>query len=90
MVQISTDNDESRILSRVIASTPGGLAPEVAREVLRWKFASVDIERMNDLAERNRQGEATPSEVNELERYSRIGNLLSLLQSEARQSLRHG
>ncbi|MCA9139909.1 MAG: hypothetical protein KDB00_24215 [Planctomycetales bacterium] len=82
--------DESELLTRVIAPARGGLARDVAEALLELTFPARDIERMNELAERNRKGEATEREFDELERYSRVGNLLNLLHSKARCSLKNG
>ena len=81
---------ESDILARVIAPQNGNLPGEIAEAFLRLSFPDQDIDRMNELAEKNRKGEATEEERNELERYSRVGNFLNLLQSKARRSLKHG
>jgi hypothetical protein len=43
-----------------------------------------DIERMNVLGERAREGNLTPQEAAELDSYLHLGSLLSILQSKAR------
>lgn len=81
---------EMTILTRVIAPSDGSLNDEVATSLLALRFPESDVERMNELAEKNRQNEVSDEEREEMESYSRVGNLLNLLQSKARQSLRHG
>jgi hypothetical protein len=81
---------ESAILARVISPQKGGLSPQAAKALLDLSFAQSDIDRMNELAEKNRHGEVSVEELEELERYSRIGSFLNLMQSKARQSLAHG
>lgn len=81
---------ESDILSRIIEPSKGRLDAGVADVFLRFRFAESDVERMNELAERNRRGEATDEELEEMERYSRVGNLLNLLKSKARLSTSDG
>ena len=78
------------LLSRVIDPSRGGLSREVAETFLSLQFQETDIHRMNELAEKNRRGEVTVAEQEELEQYSRIGNLLNMLQSKARRSLSNG
>jgi hypothetical protein len=81
---------ESAILTRVIAPTTGDLSASVAQAFLGLSFPASDIDHMNDLAEKNRRGEASQSEIEELEHYSRVGNLINMLQSKARRSLANG
>ena len=82
--------NESEILSRVIAPQNGNLSEHTAEAFLGLEFPADDIERMNDLAEKNRRGEISELERDEMERYSRVGNLINLLQSKARRSLKDG
>lgn len=82
--------NESEILSRVIAPQNGNLSGEVAEAFLGLAFPKDDIRRMDELAEKNRHGEIRQSERDEMERYSRVGNLINLLQSKARHSLKDG
>jgi len=81
---------ESSILNRVIAPRDGCLSIEVANSILGFGFSESDISRMNSLAAKNRLGEISADERDELESYSRVGNLLNLLQSKARRSIRNG
>jgi len=81
---------ESAILTRVIAPTTGNLSASAAKALLELTFPPSDIEHMNELAEKNRRGEANQQEIEELEHYSRVGNLINLLQSKARRSLANG
>ncbi len=90
MDNMQTLSQESAILARVIVPSEGSLSPQVAKSLARLTFAENDLERMNELAEKNRRGEASDEEISELERYSRVGNLLNLLQSKARRSLSNG
>lgn len=64
------------------------LTRPIARHLLRLSFASEDEDRMRELAEKNREGQITPSELAELDEYVRVGTVLSILQSRARKLLR--
>jgi hypothetical protein len=90
MTDTQTMYAESAILTRVIAPATGDLSTSAAQAFLGLSFPPSDIERMNSLAEKNRRGEADERELEELEHYSRVGNLLNLLQSKARRSLSNG
>ena len=83
-------HNETNILTRVISPKNGDLTAEVAGALLGLTFPDTDIERMNELAEKNRQGDITEEEREEMESYSRVGNLLNLLQSKARRSIPNG
>jgi hypothetical protein len=78
---------ESEILADVIAPEQGDLAAEVARSVMRWKFTDRALARINDLADRNNKGTITAQELQDLEKYLRVGNLINILQAKARLSL---
>ena len=56
-------------------------APEAARYP--------ELDPMNALAEKAREGETTIEERAELESYLHVSDLLTVLQSKARQSLKH-
>ena len=52
MAEIVTQN-ETEILSRVIAPRDGKLTVEVANSLLSLRFPDCNIDRMNELAEKN-------------------------------------
>jgi hypothetical protein len=61
---------------------------EAARALLRLDFAPEDKERMHELAAKARDGSLTPTEQEEIGIYERVGNLLALMKSKARQRLK--
>ena len=63
-------------------------APE-ANAVLRWAFDDDAKSRMEELANRNGQGELSDSERKELEAYVNVGQVIGILQAKARLSLKH-
>jgi hypothetical protein len=79
---------EADILAHVVAPHQPGLPPESARAILELKFDQSALERMNDLAEKNRAGALSEVERGEMEKYLRVGQFLNLLQAKARVSLR--
>jgi uncharacterized protein YnzC (UPF0291/DUF896 family) len=81
-------NTETEIWGRLIDLQEPGLSPEAARAFLALKFKEADRDRMNRLASRARAGRLTDSERVELQEYLRAGDVLALMKSKARQSLR--
>jgi hypothetical protein len=60
---------EADILNEVIHPDRPDLPAEFARTILALKFGPSAIERMNELAEKNRLGELTEAEREDLEKY---------------------
>ena len=81
-------NTEAEIWGRLIDSEKARLSPEAARALLGLGFQRKDRDRMNHLAARARSGRLTDSEKVELQEYLRAGDLLALIKSKARRSLR--
>jgi uncharacterized protein YnzC (UPF0291/DUF896 family) len=84
MRQEETMITEADILSQVVDPDNPDLPIAVARSILVLRFNDAAVERMNTLAERNRQGTLSPTEHDELEKYLRVGQFLNLLQAKAR------
>ena len=81
-------NSEAAILARLIQTQDRNLAPEVAQYLLSFAFEPRDMERMNELAQRAQEAALDDVEREELESYLHVGNLLSVMQSKARQFLK--
>lgn len=81
-------NSESAIWERVIEPAGGQMLPEVARAILRFDFREPDHQRMAELADKCNDGLLTEDERAEYENYVRIGDVLALIQSLARLSLK--
>lgn len=80
-------NSETAILSRLIGPERAVLSPDAARYLLGLEFQESDLQRMNDLAEKARDGALSLAEEREIESYRHVGHLLALLRSKARVSL---
>jgi len=87
MSETATLDTESEILEQVIESDTAGMSSEAAQALLRFRFNTVAVARMNELAEKNRQGTIAPSERALLERYLRVGYFLNLIHAKARCAL---
>ena len=85
--QIVVPNTEAAIFSRLL-ETKAAMSPAAAEYFLSIDFAGPDLERMNLLSERAREGNLTSEETAELDRYLEVGTLLSILHSRARRLLR--
>lgn len=64
------------------------LSPDAARSLLRLQFSDEDKGRMDELADKARQGALSIAEQAEIENYERVNNLLGILKSKARRSLK--
>jgi hypothetical protein len=79
---------EGAIWSRLLRPGSKQLSQVAARSLLRLDFAPEDKERMHDLASKARKGSLSHAEQEEIRNYERVGNLLALLKSRARQRLK--
>lgn len=87
-MSIAFDNSETAILARVFEPAPGAMTQEAARYFLNVKFPPEDVAKMNELAEKSREGSLSEKERLALENYCHVGDLLGILQSKARMILR--
>ena len=76
------------ILERLIMPGEPTLSPEAARSLLRLDFPPEDQERVKVLSAKAQEGTLTKAKRTELEEYLRVSDLLALLQSKARLSLK--
>ena len=87
-VATHSDASEAAIFSRVWTHEGRPLPVVLARHVLKLRFSAEDEARMHELATRNQQGVLSPDESDELDNFVRVGDLLAILQSKARQRLK--
>jgi hypothetical protein len=78
---------ESDILNEMVSPDVEDFPPEAAKALLSLRFTARAVDRMNELAERNRLDSISSSEKEEMEKFMRVGNLLSFLKAKARLSL---
>lgn len=84
----SDSTSEVAILGRVFQTDKSSLSPAAARSILALGFAQADQDRMQELAEKAREGDLTPAQQLELDNYERAGHVLSLLKLKARAVLK--
>jgi hypothetical protein len=90
MPDTSIDATDVAILGRVLQPGKATLSPDAARSILALEFGQDDRERMHQLALKAQDGMLKAEEETELENYRRVGNLLSMMKSKARLSLKKG
>ena len=82
---------EADILNEMVSLDGSDLPPEGARALLTLRFTPRAISRMDELAAKNRDAAISSLEREEMEKYMRVGNFLSIVKAKARLSLtRHG
>jgi hypothetical protein len=84
----SARESEATILARVLGKERGMLSKQMARHILDLGFSDRDKARMHDLVVRNQDDALSPTEKQELSAYGKAGDLLSVLKSKARRTLR--
>jgi len=80
--------NEVTILARVFGKEGGMLSEEMARHILDLGFSDRDKARMHDLVVRNQDDALSPGEKLELLAFGKAGDLLAILKSKARRTLR--
>ena len=78
----------SGVLDRIVEPKRPTLTPAAAKSILELHFPPSDVTRMNELAEKARQGTLNDAEQTDMDEYERVGLFLSLMKSKARISLR--
>ena len=73
---------------RALSPSLTGLTSSAARAILGVRFSKADIERFNFLSRRAKRGTLKESQRVELELFLDLGNLLTLMHSQARIALK--
>jgi hypothetical protein len=84
----ATVETEAEIWNRTIMPDQGDLPPAAARALLELKLPLADVERVNELSAKARDGALSPAESTQLDNYLNVGRALELLKAKARFSLR--
>jgi hypothetical protein len=85
--QAAHRTSEAAIFARLWENGSMGLSPELARHILKLGFSEEDKARMHSLAAQNQEGRISPEELQELDSFIKVGDLLAILQSKARKFL---
>ena len=84
----ATAETEAEIWNRTIQPESGTWSAEAARALLDLKLRPGDVERVNELSAKAREGALTDEEGRELDSFLNVGRALELLKAKARLSLR--
>ncbi len=87
MDPIVVENNQANILARAIDGHADGLSVDVAQFIVSLELAEVDERRMNELAEKARDGHLTAGEEAELDEFRRCGRLMEMLKLKAHKVL---
>jgi hypothetical protein len=83
----SLDDEEVAILHRLIRPDEANLSVSTSRDLLKMGFDPQTLRRIQELAERVRDGTVTAEEKAEIGCYERAGYLFFLLHDKARRSI---
>ncbi len=85
---LANGTSEAAIFTRLWETENGKLPQTLAKQILKLQFSKYDRARMHELAVKNQDGLISPGELEELDNYVRVGDLLAVLQSKARRALK--
>ena len=86
--EATIENTRGAIWTRIVEPDRGDLPAEAAVFLLKLDFREADHQRLAELNQKANEGLLTASERAELEEYIRESDLITLLQSKARRSLK--
>jgi uncharacterized protein YnzC (UPF0291/DUF896 family) len=87
MESLTAATSQVDIISRALDDVPQGFSPDAARFFLTLRLAGKDVQRMDELAEKARQGALTPAEEAEIEEYRRSVRFMDIIKLKARLAL---
>lgn len=87
MPKATLPKSDADILITAIAPDKSDFTTEAARGILKLGFTRGQRAEMGRLLDKNNAGNITKAELAALDRYVRVGNLLSILQAKARTTL---
>lgn len=83
-----TSNTSAAIVNRLIDPERDDLPVDAARFLAALDFPQCDHERMEELSSKAAEGALSPDEREELDEYLRVADMLAVIQSKARRSLK--
>jgi uncharacterized protein YnzC (UPF0291/DUF896 family) len=72
----------------VFVPDPNRVSHEQIRYLLEIRFPQADLDRVNELSAKAREGSLTAQEKAELDQYVHVGHLLSILKAKVRSRLK--
>jgi hypothetical protein len=83
-----TSVNSSTLRWQALIQFDGELTPPAARALLRFGFSEQDHAHMENLATKSNAGALSPREQVELDTFERLGCVLDIIHSKARQALK--
>jgi hypothetical protein len=91
LTMTTNNNASDGLLDRILNADPSQpLSAETSRYLLSLRFPTQDVERTNELLAKNRQGQISKAERDELDHLVDVNYLIAALQSRARMALKKG
>jgi hypothetical protein len=87
--QHTNGSSQASIFARLWESNDGTMPLGLAQYIVKLKFPKQDRVRMHQLAEMHQDGALSPAELEELDNYVKTGDLLAILQSIARRTIKN-
>ena len=87
-LHLTNGTSGATIFSRIFESSREGISAELARYILGLGFSTENRSRMRELAAKNRRGDISHQELEDLDNYITAGDLLAIWQSKARRALK--
>lgn len=88
MKSIKATVTENELLTRIIAPRQALPNCDIAQTILDWQWTDRDLRTMKRLAAKSRSGTLSDEDQQTIETYSRITNLIDLMKSKARLTLK--
>jgi hypothetical protein len=80
--------DGLAVWSGIINADEPDMPVDEAKAILRWQFKQEDKDRIEELLDRNNEGELEDFEIDILDEYLKIGEVVGMLHAKARLSLK--
>jgi hypothetical protein len=88
MKKTTPPSTETAVAWQHVVQFEGELSPTAARALLKFGFSEQDHARMDELSAKARAGTLTASEQADLDTFERLGCVLDIIHSQARQALK--
>lgn len=75
---------EADIFAQAVTPPDGNMSRESAETILKWRFPQTAHDEMRELLQKNSDDTITPAERDVLDRYLRVGQMIDILQAQAR------
>src|SRR3954451_17778117 len=79
----ASNTSQAAIFARIWERKDGQVPVTLARHLVKLDFSADDKSRMHELAEKNQEGAISKAELEELDNFIRVGDMLAIVQSKA-------